>query len=650
MAQCVVWIEGVDFSETLFDTQKLSVIRGASRAYEEMPPLARHELCTALKGVKILRVAAGASQAGFLVSTDQTQAAKKLEPLLDRLKAWGREPKSVEPVVNDRAAPLEDHAPFAHLRFHHAIVEVQGDSEKAKEDAIEQARASIRVKQLTEPGLRERFSADPSPPANAPKGYDGTRAEAAITKGSPCAFDRRRPAEVIVLGPPTSDDEERQNYSPIPVSRSSGARWQFGRALRQRLYETAEAEIAAAWWRRLEQPDLVFTDDFHEMVAKPQPRIAKSDGSGEMQDLPPSLESKIAVFVADGDKFGKLRNDLNGMLGPVAGRVCMTNVLAARMNELLAGLVTDLAFLRDHEDENCVNAAALRLDDPVRKHLWSGRGRKPSDRLLRFETLLFGGDDLTFVVPAWLGWWLAVAFFKRTKDWKITRKEAKEACALADAPFPDNFAEQDLRFSAGLVFASYKAPIRTLKRLALEDLCHVAKTAEGGLEIEVLESIEPPPGGSGELRDRLLGKAWNTRTIHHAGGAETQGSRLVLPRDKVGACFNALAGYWTGPKPFPASQAHGALRKARQAGDLAGDPVARDAEKDRAARAAEKELREHRERMEETRDPLTDTEILPWAGGDARALRLFFLLQQRDYVAAAKPWIDAIDKREGNAP
>jgi hypothetical protein len=628
MPDCILWIEGVDFSETLFDTEKLSVIRGASRAYEEMPPLALGELKKALNGAKLVRIAAGASQAGFLAAVDGATAKNALGPLLDRLKKQGREPKSVEPVVIKREAALEEHAPFAHLRFHHAIVEVKDDPEKA----IETARAMIRVRQLQEPGVRERFSADLSPPSDPPENYDGSRAKEKILKGSPCAFDRQRPAEVIVLGPPEPEDEGRQNYSALAVSRSSGARWQFGRALRQRLYVKAEQKIAAGG-NGARQQDLVFTDDFQEMVAEPRPKIPKPGELGGMQDLPLSLENKIAVFVADGDKFGELRNTLNNPkegLGPVAGRVCFTNVLEARMQSLLGRLVADLAYLRDAADEDLSRAASLRLDEAHTRFLWKGRGRKPSDRLLRFETLLFGGDDLTFVVPAWLGWWLAVSFFDATKDWKITREDAEEACRDAGKDYPDNFEGQDLKFSAGLVFASCKAPIRTLKRLALDDLCRKAKDSGGGLEIEVLESIDPPPGGSGDLRDRLLGEGWVIKGNKDKG--EKDKSRLVIPRDKVRACFDALSGYWTGKSPFPATQAYRALREARRKGDLASE----------AARGeAERYLKEHREQQGEKREPLADACLLPNAS-EAQALRLFFLLQQRDYVAAAKPWIPTL--------
>jgi hypothetical protein len=163
---------------------------------------------------------------------------------------------------------------------------------------------------------------------------------------------------VIVIGPPTPQDEsKRQNYSAIAVSRSSGARRHFGRALRQRLYEAAEIEIRRVAWEN-RQEDLVFTDDEHEMVAAPRPQIPKPDGSGEKQNLPSSLINKIAVFVADGDKFGQLRIDLNNKLGPVAGRVSMTIVLEARMKELLAGLVSELAWLRDHDDNDNSRAAS----------------------------------------------------------------------------------------------------------------------------------------------------------------------------------------------------------------------------------------------------------------------------------------------------
>ena len=112
MKRCVIWIEGVDFDDTLFDSQKLSVIRGASRALEEMAFVAHAHFEKAFPG-KLRRITAGASQAGFTVAADETTAQAALDTLMALLRTQGYEPSKVEPVARyDKAirGPVGDTA------------------------------------------------------------------------------------------------------------------------------------------------------------------------------------------------------------------------------------------------------------------------------------------------------------------------------------------------------------------------------------------------------------------------------------------------------------------------------------------------------------------------------------------------------------
>lgn len=365
MESFVVWIEGVDFAETLLDTQKLSVIRGASRALEAMPA-ATKEIRTL--DPKFRRIAAGASQAGFIVTAGETDVEDWLKNFRERLRTQGNEPTEVEPVTREANRDLEEHAPFAHLRFHMSKQKINGDSALA----IARARADIRRAQLAEPGVRL---------APAPK----------PSVAGPCEFDRTRAAELLIDGPPRNAEDEAKGYSTIPMSRATAARWYFGRALRQRLYDEL---------REVDFTPLKFVDDFQEMIAAPRPQLPARRGASQLRNLPAALEGKIAVFAADGDKFGALRADLTDALGPEtgAGLVCMTNVLEEKMTELLHGLVRELDGISHSDDPHARAAAALVLTD---ENVWRRHrlGRSREDRLLRFETLLFGGDDVTFVVP-----------------------------------------------------------------------------------------------------------------------------------------------------------------------------------------------------------------------------------------------------------
>jgi hypothetical protein len=264
-----------------------------------------------------------------------------------------------------------------------------------------------------------------------------------------------------------------------------------------------------------------FTDDFQTMVKDP-PKLP--DGT----DLPVSVRNKIAVFSADGDKFGS--EVIPAVIAACGGdqRLGLTtfsNLMKQRMEGLLKGLVAGLIALPQ---------AAASVEDYRDKSLDGAQKR------LRFETLLFGGEDLCFVVPAWLGWWLALKFFELTNGWGIKASDIEQH---SGKPPPGNFNNIPMSFSAGLLFANVKTPIRSLRVLA-DELVQTVKGApfnpRGGLDVEVLESIEPPHGGLGKHRQRFMQIPANS----------------AIRRHDVSDRLMALSKFWTDNKPFPASQAH----------------------------------------------------------------------------------------------
>jgi len=85
---------------------------------------------------------------------------------------------------------------------------------------------------------------------------------------------------------------------------------------------------------------------------------------------------------------------------------------------------------------------------------WTGQEtRKP-----RIEIVVYGGDEVTFITPAWLGWKALTAFYQEARKWPPLKLEK----------------EHVLTYSAGVVFCHCKAPIHAVKQLASE-LCDQAK-------------------------------------------------------------------------------------------------------------------------------------------------------------------------------
>ncbi len=64
------------------------------------------------------------------------------------------------------------------------------------------------------------------------------------------------------------------------------------------------------------------------------------------------------------------------------------------------------------------------------------------------ETLLWGGDEIVWVTPAWRGWRLLTMFYESAKAWQLLGKSVTH--------------------SAGLVFCHHKAPIHEIVHLAKE--------------------------------------------------------------------------------------------------------------------------------------------------------------------------------------
>lgn len=217
-----------------------------------------------------------------------------------------------------------------------------------------------------------------------------------------CGIDEIRPASSV--------DKRFKGQS---CSASVAARASFGRRLRQNFYQT-----------ELDQADLpyTFTDDLEKLSA-----FNASDSA--YAHLPATLSGKVAVFYADGNGFGNIQ------------RACSTpdalrewdDEIKKKRRALLAELLKRLAAT------------------PLGKTTPSGTTAASA---LRLETLLWGGDELLFVLPGWLGLDFARCFFEISADW---RHEGKP-----------------LSHAAGLVLAHHNAPIRQLQHLAK----HLAEQAK----------------------------------------------------------------------------------------------------------------------------------------------------------------------------
>ena len=483
MVDGFIWLEGVNFVASQDDTNDLSTIRGGSLALIQVADQACAWVTGALKGagvIEIKPVLQGASIAAIQLSAPADAIAGHLETAQTAL----RQHLSGLPKGEGLSGVV------GHLCFTIGTAHSGEAGAEQTDAALEIARARARRAQLN----HTTFQSEPI----------GSR------EHGPCALDRIRPGTARDEGP----DGNRRLSAPVKARRD------FGRQQRQAFYSAelkgqdktdergiwslADIKSVAPAGGRVSAP--AFVDDLHQMVAQP---AGRADGS----PLALSLRNKVAVFYADGNKFTWIRDQLAKAddSGAVEAQRQFSAALRSLQGQhLLPALLRPLVQARDDEAGHASNAVSVKDEhDPHRR--------------LRYETLMWGGDEILLVVPAWLGFALAQNFFREVQGghWTV--------------------GDHRLTFSAGLVFASYKTPITRLKAAAKGLVDELVKpTGErlsNKLSVEVFESLEPPLEGIAAMRRRLLA----------GGGAPVDAdwasldTSFVFGGDAIGATLDRIA-------------------------------------------------------------------------------------------------------------
>lgn len=296
-------------------------------------------------------------------------------------------------------------------------------------------------------------------------------------------LDRMRPA---VKGPQPPPGVERW-------SESTAARHEYGRTQRQAFYSDH---------KRVSEPadDLHFVDSFEELVGKPP------------TGLPLSLQNAMAVVYADGNGFRKIRdNATNPSEFSENLTKCQTALLTSILGWYRAG--------RDKKHPAFVFGDARRL---------------------RFETLMWGGDEVMFVLPAWLAFAFIEGFFAATRCW--------------------NVGSTPLTHAVGVTICHHKTPIRLARGLAhdLADGIKEAARAQKGVtlgnavSIEILEGLMPPLDGLAAFRGQLYGTPADAKLT----------LALALPGERFTETRQTLRGA-TGDAGLPRSQLYRILYEFR---------------------------------------------------------------------------------------
>jgi len=245
---------------------------------------------------------------------------------------------------------------------------------------------------------------------------------------------------------------------------------------------------------------LNFTDHLEEL------------GTIENGNVPENVNGKIAFIYLDGNKFGTIRQ-----------KYCQNKDKLIEYDEAIQNSFRSPVF------KNVVD------------HMQTDPLSMTDDGKIRLETLLWGGDEIEWVVPAWKGLDILRLFFKQ---------------ALPEFPIVSDGVGQTvpLTHAAGIVFCHCKAPILQIRKLA-RNLADIVKfdmksipgsTDEGNLfHYLVLESFDMLEGDTQAFLEKFYRPCrYNDLKIKGSEIAKimSQISQLkqFFPRSKVYQIIDAL--------------------------------------------------------------------------------------------------------------
>lgn len=297
------------------------------------------------------------------------------------------------------------------LRYATFAVEVTQMENGGFRNARDRLLSRIRLRQMRQLSL--------SPPAVEPS----------ATKF--CDIDGKRPAVVDLLQLTALDPSSAyaKASDKNDVSHATEVRRSYGRNAKVRLFGLLGRELDPA-------KPFIPTWTFEEISKRGKSRL---DAIGRPDPLA-HLEGKIAVLYFDGNSFGQLQRDA---VESVEQQRRFDLDIERFRKDLIDGLV-DLV----QEDPKWQVTPTAEARAFFRSEL-AASGHSVVSKLefqARIETLMWGGDELIWVVPAWCGLDALEYFYDRSAGLASHGKQ--------------------LTHAAGIVFCSHKSPVREVVKLA----------------------------------------------------------------------------------------------------------------------------------------------------------------------------------------
>lgn len=407
-------VEGVNLYANIYDTDQLSVIRGSSFLYKDAVTHIKEQFEADLEAVST-----GASSGLFCLKAQATQA--------------------IGEIAKKVAQKLRDHEDFRYLTFGVECCEAA-----SLQQAKELLWTQLRFHQL------QNFTMQPDW-AGSDRGQFGQAS---------CDLAGTR---IVSVGHKKTIQGKERN-----LSSSAYHRWDYGREQRHSYYH----DLLTANLRDVLK-DYDFAEDINTLCADPNYPLDKDGKPPEFDPkipvMYPKLAGKMAVVYIDGNQFSDrqrefithyIQND-KSLEAEIKAQQTFDVTIQDLRNRFLQQVVQGLV---DEERSEAINPLGHRKHNRQRK-------------IFRLETLLWGGDEMLLVMPAWKGMDFLQQFF--AFDWQLEG------------------VEKPLTHAAGIVFCQAKTPIRIIQQLARKLADRVKDGKDYGRKHNawdylVLESIDYP--------------------------------------------------------------------------------------------------------------------------------------------------------------
>lgn len=411
-------VEGINLYTNIYDTDQLSVIRGSSFLYKDAIDEIKSKFSQYLEPIST-----GASTGLFYLK-----------------------PQSTVPIATI-AAQVKTLLTSEQYAYRHLTFGVESCTTHSLATAKEQLKSQLRLQQLQTLTITPDFDA--------------------TTNSLPCELEGQR-----LVSKRTKlkfiQGKERS------ISTSALERWQYGREKRQNYYQ----ELVTSDKLKAILEDYQFASDINTLCADPNYPLNEEGKPPKFNpSIPlmyPKLAGKMAVVYIDGNQFNKRQIEFITNL---------TKENATHTTEVAAQRTFDqeIQQLRNRFLEQEIE----HLIEEEHQYDLNSLGQKPHNqkkKILRLETLIWGGDELLFVMPAWKGMDFLQRFF--SFDWTLAG------------------IQEPLTHAAGIICCQAKTPIRIIQNLAknLADRVKEHKNITGqnigrtknGWDYLILESIDYP--------------------------------------------------------------------------------------------------------------------------------------------------------------